>query len=214
MKLLKPFPKMKHLNSLILFFGILLTSCNGGEPPLPYSYNANPLYTQGYVDYFGKEYADFGIDSNIMSVSLFSDSLDVDSTGSLVGIGQYLFLEDVFVRPTDKTLPTGTYTIDTTGFAFTVSPGKNDTVDAEMFPIGASISYYEENASKSKLMFITEGTFTVTKSNDTYTIVCNFKTDDKKELKGSFSGELYHYDESLNFQLDRVRKKQHKFIGF
>lgn len=205
---------MKHLNSLILFFGILLASCNGGEPPLPYTYNANPRYTQGYVDYFGKEYADYGIDNNVMSISLFSDSLSIDSTQSLVGIGQYLFLEDVFVSPIDKFLPEGAYTVDTTSLPFTVSPGKNDTVGTEMFPIGATISYYEENASKSLLKFITSGTFTVTRTGSNYNIVCNFKTSDKKELKGSFAGELDHYDESLNPRLDRVRKKQHKLIGF
>ena len=207
---------MKYVNSLILFMGILFTSCNGGEPPLPYTYNANPRYTWGYAEYFGKEYAAYGINNNIFSLSLFSDSLSVDSTGSLIGTGQYLFLEDIYVTSIATTLPNGTYKIDTTGLSLTASPGKNDTVDAEIFPIGATISYYEENASKSKLKFITEGTFTVTKSrfSNTYTIVCNFRTDDKKELKGSFSGELRHLDKSLNSSLERVRKKQHKYIGF
>jgi hypothetical protein len=205
---------MKHLSSSVLFAIALLVSCNGGEPPLPYTYNANPRYTWGYTEYFGKEYADYGIDNNILSVSLFSDSLSIDTTQSLVGTGQYLFLEDVFVRSTDKTLPVGTYTVDTTSLPFTVSPGKNDTVGTEMFPIGATISYYEQNADKSMLKFITSGTFTVSKIGIKYNIVCDFKTSDKKELKGSFTGELKYYDESLNSGIDRNRKKQHKFIGF
>lgn len=209
---------MKPIKSLFFFVLALLVSCNGGEPPLPYTYNANPRYTWGYAEYFGKEYADFGIDNNVMSLSLFSDSLSLDSTQSLVGIGQYLFLEDIFVSPTDKFLPEGAYTVDTTGLPFTVSPGKNDTVGTEMFPIGATISYYEENTTKSKLLYVTSGTFVVAKSilNDTtyYTINCNFKTNDKKVLKGSFTGQLVHFDESLNPRLNLIRKKQHKFIGF
>lgn len=205
---------MKHFRSLMFFVVVLLASCNGGEPPLPYTYNANPHYTWGYAEYFGKEYADYGINNNVISISLFSDSLSIDSTQSLVGVGQYLFLEDVFVRPTDKTLPVGTYTVDTTSLPFTVTPGKNDTVGAEMFPIGTTISYYEENASKSLLKFVTSGTFTVSRIGSKYNIVCDFKTSDKKELKGSFTGELEYLDESLNPRLDRIRKKQHKFIGF
>lgn len=207
---------MKYLNLLILFFAIILTSCNGGEPPLPYTYNANPRYTWGYAEYFGKEYATYGINNNIFSLSLFSDSLSIDSTGSLIGTGQYLFLEDIYVAPTQTTLPAGTYTINSTGLPNTVSPGKNDTVDAEIFPIGATISYYEENTSKSKLKFITEGTFTLTKSklNSIYTIVCNFKTDDKKELKGTFTGELKYSDESLQLQRSSPRKLIHRISNF
>jgi len=205
---------MKHLNSLIFFFVILLASCNGGEPPLPYTYNANPKYTWGYAEYFGKEYITYGINSNIFSLSLFSDSLSIDSTGSLIGTGQYLFLEDIYVASAETFLPEGTYKIDTTGLSLTVSPGKNDTVDAEIFPIGATISYYEENTSKSKLKFITEGTFTVTKSNGNYTVVCNLKTDDKKELKGSFSAKLPHIDESLQIQRSSPRKLIHRISNF
>ncbi|MFT3752319.1 MAG: hypothetical protein QM800_05390 [Paludibacter sp.] len=209
---------MKSVKLLFFFAFTLLLACNGGEPPLPYTYNANPRYTWGYAEYFGKEYADFGIDNNIISLSLFSDSLSIDSTQSLVGIGQYLFLEDIFVSPTGKFLPDGTYTVDTTGLPFTVSPGRIDTVGTEMFPIGATISYYEENTSKSKLLYVTSGNFVVATSilNDTtyYTINCDFRTNDKKALKGSFNGQLIHFDESLTPRRDLIRKKQHKFIGF
>ena len=194
---------MKYLNLLILFFVILLTSCNGGEPPLPYAYNTNPRYTWGYTQYFAKEYTTFGINNNILSVSLFSDSLSIDSlTKGLVGTGQFLFLEDIFVSPFQTTLTAGTYTINSSGLPYTVSPGKNDTVGTEIFPIGATISYYEENSSKSKLKFITEGTFRVTKSliSNTITIIFDLKTDDKKTLKGSYAGKLEYYDESLTLQ--------------
>ncbi|HEY6915088.1 MAG TPA: hypothetical protein VI413_10465, partial [Paludibacter sp.] len=144
------------------------------------------------------------------------DSLSIDSTGSLIGMGQYLFLEDIYVPSIQTTLPAGTYTINSSGLPYTVSPGKNDTVDTLVFPVGATISYYEENTSKSKLKFITEGTFTLTKSklNSIYTIVCNFKTDDKKELKGTFTGELRYSDESLQLQRSSPRKLIHSISHF
>jgi hypothetical protein len=205
---------MKKIYLLILLFPILLTSCNGGEPPLAYAYNANPVYTKGYVQFYGAEYAGYGNNNNILSVSLFSDSLTINSEGALEGTGQYLFLEDVYIAPTDTMLPIQTYTVSDIHEPYSVSPGKNDTVDSEVFPIGATISYYEENTSKSKLKFIKEGTFTVTKFGSYFNVTCNFKTDDKKNLKGSFSSNLPHIDESLHPQARSVRKRIHQYIRF
>jgi hypothetical protein len=208
---------MKSLHLLIIGFVCMLLSCKGGDPTLPYAYNANPRYTWGYIEYFGTEYSKFS-PNNVFSISLFSDSLYTDSTQVLHGVGQYLFLEDVYVSPTDKLLPSGTYTINSSGLANTVFPGKNDTVGTEVFPIGATISYYEENTAKSKLKFITEGTFTVTKSVTklitNYTITCDFKTDDKKVLKGSFTGTLGYADESLQLQRTASRKLIHSISHF
>jgi hypothetical protein len=201
--------QMKCFCSLTFFFTILLTSCKGGEPPSPYVYNTNPHYTWGYIEYFGPEYASYGITNNILSVSLFSDSLGTDSTGVLIGTGQVLSLEDVYVAPNERTLQTGTYTINSSGLPNTVSPGKNDTVGTEVFPIGATISYYEENASRSKMMLVTDGTFTVTKSGNNFTVICDLKTDDQKMLKGSFTGSLKYYDESLTLRRVTKLRKVH-----
>lgn len=205
---------MKKACLLILFLPILLSSCNGGDPPVPYVYNTNPLYTWGYAQFYGAEYIDYGNNNNILSVSLFSDSLSINKEGALEGTGQYLFLEDVYIAPTDTMLPVQTYTISDSHEPYTVSPGKNDTVDAQVFQIGATISYYEENASKSKLKLIKEGSFTVTRFGSYHTINCNFKTDDKKVLKGSFTAKLPHIDESLHPQLPLVRKRIHQFSHF
>ena len=201
---------MKKIILLVSFFAFLLSSCKY-EPVVQYAYNVNPKYSWGYVEFFGKEYADYGITNNLLSVSLFSDSLSIDSVGSLQGLGQFLFLEDMYVAPTDTLLPVATYTISNSHEAYTVSPGKNDTVGTEVFPIGAYISYYEANASKSTLKFITEGTFTVSRLGINYTIVCNLKTDDKKALKGAFYGKLPHIDESL-IQPSLHTRKPHRFL--
>ena len=206
--------KMKYFYSLAFFFAILLASCNGGEPPSPYVYNTNPHYTKGGIEYFGQEYARYVITNNILSVSLFSDSLGTDSTGALTGTGQVLFLEDVYIAPTERTLQTGVYTISSSGLPNTVSPGKNDTVGTEVFPIGATISYYEENASRSKMMLVTDGTFTVTKSGNNFTVVCDLKTDDKKALKGSFTGSLKYLDESLSLHRLSLNRDRHTIFRF
>jgi len=148
-----------------------------------------------------------------MSVSLFSDSLSIDSTAALVGTGQFLFLEDVYVSPTDKILQLKTYTISNSHEPYTVSPGKRDTVDTEVFPINAYITYYEENTAKSVIKYITEGTFTVSMTGSQYVFSCDFKTDDKKALKGTFTGKLGYADESLTPEISRVKGHPH-FLYF
>lgn len=197
---------MKQIKLLIIIFVCLLVSC-GHQQNLQYTYNSNPNYTWGYAEFFGAYYADYGNANNVISLSLFSDSLSIDSTGSLIGIGQYLFLEDIFIAKTDTLLPTGTYTINSTGLPFTVTPGKNDTVDDQVYPIGAYISYYEENTTKSTLKIITEGTFTVSVQGLNYTIMCDFKTADSSVLKGRFTAKLPYYDEVFSTQKNAVRKR-------
>lgn len=189
---------------------LFLAACNGGEPPMPFTYNANPKYTWGYVEYFGAEYAAKNIKNHILSVSLFSDSLSIDSTASLKGTGQFLFLEDVYISPTDILLPLKTFTVNNSHEPYTITPGKNDTIGTEVFPIGACIYYYEENSSKSTIKFITEGSCTVDTINNKYRVVCNFKTADKMTLKGSFLGQLPHIDESMH-QFDRS-SVTHRFL--
>ena len=190
---------MKKHQLLIFAFAGLLASCVN-EPATPYAYNTDPKYTQGYVEFFGAEYQykGYGVTNNLLSVSLFSESLTVDSiTRTLKGFGQFLLLEDVYIAPSDTILPSKTYTIDDTHQPYTVSPGKKDTVGTEVFPIGAYISYYEQNTSKSTIKYITSGTFVVSRNGNNFTISCNFKTSDKKDLKGTFTGELPHYNEVL-----------------
>jgi len=193
----------------ILLTVFVLVSCNGTDP-VYFNYNTSPVYTWGYAEFFGQEYASKGVNYNVLSVSLFSDSLSVDSTGTLAGIGQYLYLEDVFVNPSDTMLPTGTYTIGSSKSAFMITPGKNDTVDyGVIYPIGAYIYYYEKNTSKSVRKYIKSGTMTVSRTGImNYSISCDFVTADKKQLKGSFSAQLAHFDESLQ-KSPKMLSKRH-----
>lgn len=175
-----------------------LIACNGSEI-VYYNYNTNPVYKWGYIEYFGQEYIKKGISNTIVSLSLFSDSLSVDSTFTLNGTGQYLFLEDIYLGPNDVLFSTNEYTISNSKTSLTVFQGKNDTIDyGVIYPIGAFIYYYEANSSKSVRKYIKSGKMTVTLEGFfDYEIKFDLVTDDKKQLKGSFVGKLPRYDESL-----------------
>ena len=190
---------MKNFNLLILLFTFLLASCKGGEPITPYTYESNPHYAWGYAEFYGAYYSEYGIKNNTLSLSLFSDSLKLTNNNELVGYGQYLFLEDIFIAPTDTLIRLGTYRISISekGDPFTFYAGKKDTIDSEVYTTGAYITYYEQNSDKSTIKLITGGSFTVSLYDNKPRIICNFTTDDKLLLKGSFTGELPHFDQSL-----------------
>lgn len=188
---------MKKLNLIYIILIVLLVSCKGTEPVPPYVYEANPHYSFGYVQFYGTYYKDYGNNNNVISLSLFSDSLYITSEGSLGGFGQYLYLEDVFNSPADSMLQLGTYTIDSSGEPFTIAPGINDTIDDEIYTLGATISYYEQNPAKSIMKLITGGKIDVSKVGSKFNISFDLITDDQKELKGSFTELLPFFDESL-----------------
>jgi hypothetical protein len=200
---------MKNFTLLIFILAGLMTSCGGGQLNPQYVYEKNPQYTWGYAEFYGAYYfTENSNKNNVLSISLFTNSLKINNAGSLTGLGQFLILEDVFISPTDTILPVGNYTVNNSGLPFTVAPGKNDTVDNDVFPIGATISYYEENSAKSTLKIISSGSLKVSLQNDTiYNILCNFKTTDSLELKGSFTGTLPHFDRSIHSTKSFVRKR-------
>ena len=200
---------MNKFNLLLISLVSLLTSCGGGQLYQQIVYETNPHYSWGYAEYYGAYYKpENGNKNNVLSVSLFTDSLKINAVGNLTGLGQYLFLEDVFQSPKSVFLEAGTYIVNNSGLPFTITPGKNDTVDGAVYPIGAYISYYEYNAANSTLKTISKGSMTVSFINDSvYNIVCDFKTSDSTLLKGSFSATLPHIDQSLSSNISGIRKK-------
>jgi hypothetical protein len=199
---------MRIFNLLIVAIITFFTSCVGGQLNQQLVYEKNPQYTWGYAEFFGDYYyPENGNKNNVLSVSLFTDSMKINEVGNLTGLGQYLFLEDVFQAPTDTLLQPGTYTVNDSGLPFTVAPGKNDTVDNAVYPLGAYISYYEFNAANSTLKIITGGTCIVSISGNRYNINCNFKTSDGMDLKGNFNAVLPHIDQSLATQKSGIRPK-------
>lgn len=198
---------MKNINYSILLFLLALTGCSGSMPTLPYSYNLNPRFTKGLVEFYGAFYAQYNNKNNVLSVSLLSDSLTINNDGRVQGIGQYLYLEDVFVESKDSSLVPGVYKIDNSSTAFSAFAGKNDTINGEIIPIGSYISYYESNATKSTIKLIKSGTFTVTKSGNIHSVKCDFITSDNKPIKGLFNGIFLMRNLSIAEPMSLVKRK-------
>ena len=188
---------MKTYILLSLLVLNLLSSCNGREPDQPYLYELNPQYTSGYAQFYGGNSAGSQNPNNVLSVSLFTDSLKFNIDGTPEGVGQQLFLRDIFISPTDTFLPEGTYLASKSGKPFTFLIGEKLIVDERSYTLGATIHYYEKNSSISTEKLIVDGSFSVSRQVEIYTIVCDFITNDSTELKGVFIGKLPYTDESL-----------------
>jgi hypothetical protein len=153
-------------------------------------------------------YSDYNNNNNVVTLSLFSDSLEVDEEGSLNGYGQFLYLEDVFSAPTDTILPAGTYTIDTISKPFTIAKGEELDIDGNKYPVGAVIYYIEKNAAFSIIKYIIRGKLTLTHSDTKSSVFCDFILSDSTNLKGEFkTRDLPHIDESVSYPAGMTRKK-------
>ena len=174
----------------LLFF---LSSCEKKEPTV-YEYETDPLYTWGYADFWGNYYGEYGIDENVLSLSLLTNDLSVDSTASLVGIGQYLFLEDIFIAASDTLLPAGTYSVSKDAAPFNITPGEILEIDGQKLEVGAFVYFLEKNPIFTKLKYIQEGTMKVAYSEDNTRLDFDFTLDDKTTIKGSYTGKLPYFD--------------------
>ena len=183
---------MKKYFAVFLVFW-LLVSCDSSTNNYAYQYNVAPSYQWGYAQFYGAYYRDYGNANNVISVSLFSDSLDVDDNGDLKGYGQYLYLEDVFVEPADTLIPDGTYKVSESGSSFTVNPGKIFKVDNAEYVIGSYIYYVEKKSSFTVRKLISRGSFSVSNSPIETSVKCNFVLSDSSKVTGSFSKPLTHY---------------------
>ncbi len=190
---------MKLRFILIMLVAMSFISCETPEVP-EYVYESNPKYTWGYAEFWGAYYADYYNNNHVLSVSLFTDSLDITVENSLAGFGQYLYLEDVFISPNDTILPEGEYRIDDSGEAFTIAPGEQLEYDGQKFDVGAMIYYIEKNSALSKVKYITDGKMTVYHIGEKTLIVCAFTLNDGKELKGRFEYHLPHFDFSEQYE--------------
>jgi hypothetical protein len=185
---------MHKLVLLPLFVLVLLTSCEKKEP-FVYDYEDNPVYTRGYADFWGDYYQANNIDENVLSLSLFTRNLLVDTlTGSLKGTGQYLYLEDIFVAPVDTLLPEGTYTVSTTAAPFRIARGRELDVDGLKFEIGAFVYFVEPNELYTVTKFISSGTMKVVNAGIITRIDFDFTLNDSTRLKGHFEDPLPYYD--------------------
>lgn len=190
---------MKNRLILILFLLLTLFSCERREPYV-YKYETNPMFSKGSVDFWGSFYSNYDIANNVLSLTAFTDSLMLNPQGYLYGFGQYLYLEDIFIAPSDTLLREGVYHVSDSGEPFTIAPGNayKDKDDA-IKDVGAYIYYFEPVESNSIRKFILDGTMKVTKYDQFTDCEFNFILDDKDStnLKGSFHvKDLIYYDAS------------------
>lgn len=197
---------MKNIFKSLIITAILFTSCNNYEPNVAYKYNTAPNYTWGYAEFYGDYYSEYISDKNVISLSLFSDSLFIED-GSLSGTGQYLFIEDIFIPTADTLLPQGTYYVSDKAENFSFYKGEQFEVDDVKYTVGAYIYYIEKNSAFSKIKFIDKGSFTVINSGDYQKISCNFTLSDNTTLKGTFNNQLPYYNLALTKSSNSPRKK-------
>lgn len=180
----------------ILTLVFVLTACKPDEPVAKYQYEAKPHYSWGYVEYFGAYFADYKNTNNVLSLSLFSDSLKLNDKAELSGLGQYLYVEDIFVSPSNMILPEGDYVSSTSEKPFTFYPGQKYPVDDVTVDIGAFMYFIEKNKSFTAMKHVTHGSFNVKIIDNKHVITCNFVLSDSSKVEGTYTGELPHVDRS------------------
>jgi len=198
------------MKKLFVFFipVLFFLSCKTDDPALKYTYETNPHYSWGYAEYFGSYYADYNNNNNVLSLSLFSDSLYV-TNGNLSGLGQYLYIEDIFVPSDSIILPAGNYVSSELGEPFTFYPGRQYPVDDLKIDVGAFLYYIEKNKNLTVIKQVSKGSFTVKIIGSQRKIDCNFVLSDSSKVTGSFSNTLPHYNSSL--QPAGVRRHKIRF---
>jgi hypothetical protein len=174
---------------------LTLISCEKPEIK-EYEYEKNPAYSWGYAEFWGPYYAEYSNNNHVVSLSLFTDSLDINQESKLTGFGQYLYLEDIFIAPSDTLMPAGVYEVNDSGNAFTVAVGEQIDYDGDKFDVGAMIFFVEKNSNNDIRKFITGGKMTVFQIGDKTLITCDFKLDDGTELKGRYEALLPYFDQS------------------
>jgi len=187
---------------------LVLSSCEKKEPSV-FVYETEPVYTRGYADFWGNYYGEYGINENVLSLSLLTKELSVDSTSNLVGIGQYLYLEDIFVAASDTLLPEGIYTVSKNSAPFNITPGEILEIDGQKLEVGAFVYFLEKNPMFTTMKYIQEGTMKVAYSGDNTRLDFDFILDDKTTIKGRFEGQLPYFDSRYNDAGDALAISRH-----
>lgn len=169
---------------IFLTLTVAFASCKQ-EPVPPYQYATDLSFNLAKVNYYGEYYP--GNENHVLSLELFSKDLIEVKKDSIIGIGQKLYFEDVFIPNPENTLVPGKYSVSSEGEMFTFLPGENLKIDYFTELVGARINYYEKDKGKSTVKRIIEGSFTV---GEDMQISFELKTSDKLELKGTFKGEI------------------------
>lgn len=197
----------KQVYLYIVCFILFLQACERREK-FEYEYEKNPQYTWGYAQFWGAHYSHKGFDSNVLSLYALTDSLTVTKSGNIVGFGQHLVLNDIYIAPSDTIFPAGTYTIADTIAVFNIALGELYHDDGVKYDLGAYIYYIEKNEFFSTRKFIVSGSMQVSFIDSISRFDFNFTLDDDSELKGRFeTNELIIYDYSVVPKPDKQKVK-------
>lgn len=186
----------------------LLNACTSDEPSALYKYEQNPAYSYGYAEFFGDWYADYNNPNNIISLTLLTPSLQIDTDGKLSGTGQLLYIEDIFVPNTFNYLADGTYTASESQNAYTFLPGKKFDADGFLIDTGAYLMFYEKNTKFTIKKLVSKGSFTVKTIDSIHKIDFDLTLSDSSKVKGSFNNTLPYFDSSIPNTTKALRKPQ------
>ncbi len=189
---------------ILLLFLLFFSSCEE-QKYAKVGYQTNPKFTWSFAQFYGDYYSNYNISNNVLTLHFFTDGLKLVD-GQLVGQGQYLILEDVFLAPNDTLLPKGTYLPKETGEPFSYFCGKYFYDNTDKNPAGAYLYYIDGNA-KSSIKLIKEGKINVNTMNDSiYQIDMSLKTADNITITGTYKNTIPH--------LDMIRKRHQRKVYF
>lgn len=159
-------------------FGLFsLTACHRNAPsPKPV---IPTVYTTAYCTAYGHHYD--SIPFAVVSLDLYSDGLDLDTSRHMKGTGYNLCLSDIFVP--DSLLARGEYRADSAGAVFTFLPGK----DYEGIPNGAYLLTVEED-KLTAIQVLDSGSFVYRDDSLIFTLYYN----EGKRYDAAFHGPLIY----------------------
>ena len=159
-------------------FGLFgLTACHRNAPsPKPV---IPTVYTTAYCTAYGHHYD--SIPFAVVSLDLYSDGLDLDTSRHMKGTGYNLCLSDIFVP--DSLLAKGEYRADSAGAVFTFLPGK----DYEGIPNGAYLLTVEED-KLTAIQVLDSGSFVYRDDSLSFTLYYN----EGKRYDAAFHGPLIY----------------------
>lgn len=139
------------------------------------------------INYYGAYYADEGIDASDFELILVKGDVSLDqTTGEPTGAGELYYFE--FMGQPGSSDFVGTYTVD---FAFSYDPGTviaGEPVEFPNYP-----SYYYDG---TKVRYMFSGTMTISGTEGNYTIAIDMKDEEGNDVKTTYTGDVYFYDES------------------
>lgn len=149
---------MKQILYFILVACVIVGCKRPNNPKPKVQYPAE--YVVAYQEDYGRFYD--SISRNVYAIDLYSEGLDLDENGKMVGSGWNLYLSDIFAA--EDTLPVGEYHSATTGEDHTFLPG----MDFDGMPHGAYLLQID-NAKVSQIVVLEQGCMTIRRTTDQLT---------------------------------------------